>query len=158
MCSDGPHHTQRGTNHVGNGPSNNERAPRHTLLSTERNTVHSVPPKRGTQDRLRPLVMAAHTQKHVMVQHQDLLPHRQGGIALCLMSGGGVLALLTRDPMARLGAKGVDQVKAHPWFHLSPKIDWRSLLDKSAQPPWLPNPADGPFFEEQPVRIGSLHS
>jgi len=46
-----------------------------------------------------------------------------------------VFRLLDRDPTTRLGANGVDEVKAHPWFA---GIDWDKVISKSYEPPFQP--------------------
>lgn len=43
--------------------------------------------------------------------------------------------LLTRDPALRLGTKGGDEVKGHPWFA---DIQWDKLIKKEIEPPFKP--------------------
>lgn len=43
--------------------------------------------------------------------------------------------LLTRDPAQRLGTKGGDEVKGHPWFA---DIQWDKLIKKEIEPPFKP--------------------
>jgi serum/glucocorticoid-regulated kinase 2 len=64
--------------------------------------------------------------------------------------------LLTRDPNARLGTKGGDEVKAHPWFA---DIQWDKLLKKEIEPPFKPkvrsvddtSQIDPQFTRERPL-------
>jgi hypothetical protein len=44
--------------------------------------------------------------------------------------------LLYRKPGARLGIKGSDEVKAHPWFQ---GFDWVALKDKTMVPTFIPD-------------------
>lgn len=43
--------------------------------------------------------------------------------------------LLDRRPEHRLGAKGAQEIKAHPFFH---GIDWRKLLQRKYEPAFKP--------------------
>lgn len=43
--------------------------------------------------------------------------------------------LLTRDPALRLGTKGGDEVKGHPWFA---DVQWDKLIRKEIEPPFKP--------------------
>jgi serine/threonine protein kinase len=43
--------------------------------------------------------------------------------------------LLTRDPAQRLGTKGGDEVKGHPWFA---DVQWDKLIRKEIEPPFKP--------------------
>ena len=43
--------------------------------------------------------------------------------------------LLLRNPEKRLGWKGIDEVKNHPWLA---DVDWRSIKDKTAKSPFIP--------------------
>jgi len=43
--------------------------------------------------------------------------------------------LLTRDPALRLGTKGGDEVKGHPWFS---DLQWDKLIKKEIEPPFKP--------------------
>lgn len=64
--------------------------------------------------------------------------------------------LLTRDPAMRLGTKGGDEVKAHPWFG---DIEWDRLIRKEIEPPFKPkvrsiddtSQIDPQFTRERPV-------
>jgi hypothetical protein len=47
--------------------------------------------------------------------------------------------LLNRDPSRRLGAKGADEIKRHPFFHKH--IDFKLLAAKKIQPPFKPSVA-----------------
>jgi len=65
--------------------------------------------------------------------------------------------LLTRDPTRRLGVKGAEEIKRHPFFHNH--IDFKLLAAKKIQPPFKPSVAspvdvsnfDMVFTEEAPV-------
>lgn len=46
-------------------------------------------------------------------------------------------ALLTRDPSKRLGARGAQEIRAHPFF--SGHLDWEKLLAKKIRPPFKPS-------------------
>jgi hypothetical protein len=46
-----------------------------------------------------------------------------------------VSRLLHRDPAARLGARGADEIKRHPWFA---PLDWGSLAAGLLDPPFVP--------------------
>jgi len=64
--------------------------------------------------------------------------------------------LLTRDPALRLGSKGGDDVKAHPWFA---DIQWDKLLRKEIEAPFRPkvkspddiSQIDTQFTRERPM-------
>lgn len=43
--------------------------------------------------------------------------------------------LFAKDPSARLGSKGVQDIKNHPWFH---NFDWAKLINKKMVPPFKP--------------------
>src|SRR5271163_1080500 len=47
--------------------------------------------------------------------------------------------LLTRDPALRLGTKGGDEVKGHPWFA---DVEWEKLIRKEIDPPFKPKVRD----------------
>lgn len=49
-------------------------------------------------------------------------------------------ALLTRDPNARLGVKGAEDIKKHPFF--LKHIDFKKLMAKKIQPPFKREWAD----------------
>ncbi|CAO3692518.1 unnamed protein product [Rhizopus stolonifer] len=49
---------------------------------------------------------------------------------------GLLRGLLTRDPDERLGNKGSEEIKNHPFFA---SIDWRKLNQKKLQPPYKPS-------------------
>ncbi|KAJ3562116.1 hypothetical protein NP233_g9773 [Leucocoprinus birnbaumii] len=65
--------------------------------------------------------------------------------------------LLTREPLARLGVKGAEEIKRHPFFYKH--IDFRKLSEKKIQPPFKPSVAspvdvsnfDTVFTEEAPI-------
>jgi serum/glucocorticoid-regulated kinase 2 len=48
------------------------------------------------------------------------------------------IKLFNRDPEQRLGAKGVAEIKAHPFFD---DIDWREILQRDYEPIFKPNDA-----------------
>lgn len=64
--------------------------------------------------------------------------------------------LLTRDPALRLGTKGGDEVKGHPWFQ---DIEWQKLIRKEIDPPFRPkvrsnddiSQIDPQFTRERPI-------
>lgn len=47
--------------------------------------------------------------------------------------------LLNRDPSRRLGVKGAQEIKQHPFFHKH--IDFKLLAKKKIQPPFKPSVA-----------------
>jgi serine/threonine protein kinase len=47
-----------------------------------------------------------------------------------------IFRLLERDPNLRLGARGVEEVKSHPWFN---GIDWDKVISKAYEPPFQPS-------------------
>jgi len=64
--------------------------------------------------------------------------------------------LLTRDPALRLGTKGGDEVKGHPWFA---DVEWEKLIRKEIEPPFKPkvrsiedtSQIDPQFTRERPI-------
>ncbi|KAI8927130.1 kinase-like domain-containing protein [Entophlyctis helioformis] len=57
--------------------------------------------------------------------------------------------LLNRDPAARLGANGAQEIKDHPFFA---EVDWRKLLGRKYAPPFRPDVAsstDTSNFDEE---------
>ncbi|ORX50550.1 kinase-like protein [Hesseltinella vesiculosa] len=64
--------------------------------------------------------------------------------------------LLDRDPLTRLGARGVEDIKAHPYFEA---IDWDDVYHQRLQPPYVPPLAsemdfanfDATFLEMSPT-------
>ncbi|KJA18018.1 hypothetical protein HYPSUDRAFT_45732 [Hypholoma sublateritium FD-334 SS-4] len=66
-------------------------------------------------------------------------------------------ALLNRDPTRRLGVKGAEEIKRHPFFHKH--LDFKLLAKKKIQPPFKPSVAspvdvsnfDMVFTDEDPV-------
>jgi len=64
--------------------------------------------------------------------------------------------LLTRDPALRLGTRGGDEVKGHPWFS---DLQWDKLIKKEIEPPFKPkvrsvddtSQIDPQFTRERPV-------
>jgi len=65
--------------------------------------------------------------------------------------------LLTRDPSRRLGVRGAEEIKKHPFFEKH--IDFKKLLEKKIHPPFKPSVAspvdvsnfDTVFTEEDPI-------
>lgn len=65
--------------------------------------------------------------------------------------------LLNRDPAHRLGVKGAEDIKRHPFFHKH--IDFKLLATKKIQPPFKPSVVspvdvsnfDTVFTEEAPI-------
>jgi len=66
-----------------------------------------------------------------------------------------ILNLLKKNPNERLGTKGVQEIKDHPWFD---DIDWNKMSEKKLPPPFKPkvkndrdvNNFDDEFTSEQP--------
>jgi len=66
-------------------------------------------------------------------------------------------SLLTRDPSRRLGVRGAEEIKKHPFFERH--IDFKKLLAKKIHPPFKPSVAspvdvsnfDTVFTEEDPI-------
>jgi serum/glucocorticoid-regulated kinase 2 len=48
-------------------------------------------------------------------------------------------ALLTRDPLRRLGVRGAEEIKKHPFF--GKHIDFKKLAQKKIHPPFKPSVA-----------------
>ena len=44
--------------------------------------------------------------------------------------------LLDRDPSRRLGSKGAQEIKDHPFFD---EIDWKKLMARKITPPFRPD-------------------
>lgn len=59
-------------------------------------------------------------------------PDEIGGEARSILSG-----LLTRDASQRLGVRGAESIKSHPFF--SRHIDWLLLMQKKIKPPFKPS-------------------
>jgi len=84
-------------------------------------------------------------------------PDKLSDEAVSLMAG-----LLKRNPEERLGCRGVDEVKNHPFFK---SINWKKLLKKEITPPFKPQVKDisdtsnfDPEFTEQSVRLSIKES
>ena len=43
--------------------------------------------------------------------------------------------LLNKDPNQRLGLKGANEIKAHPFFE---GLDWQAVYNKQVTPPYIP--------------------
>jgi serum/glucocorticoid-regulated kinase 2 len=86
-----------------------------------------------------------------ILQQELKFPDDMSDSASSLLSG-----LLNRDPNARLGNKGTDEIKNHQFFK---SIDWNKLMVKAVQPPFKPSVQnvydttnfDDEFTSEQPV-------
>lgn len=61
--------------------------------------------------------------------------------------------LLTREPEERLGAKGVSEIKSHPFFN---DIDWEILLKRRYTPPFQPKHSITRFEERRRSMADSL--
>jgi len=78
--------------------------------------------------------------QNINIMYQKILsgelkfPSYVNGDAQKLLEG-----LLTRDPEKRLGTKGADEVKNHPFFK---DIDWVKLVKKEIEPPFRPKVRD----------------
>lgn len=59
-------------------------------------------------------------------------PDEIGGEARSILTG-----LLTRDASQRLGVRGAESIKSHPFF--SRHVDWLRLMQKKIQPPFRPS-------------------
>ncbi|KAG5456306.1 MAG: kinase-like domain-containing protein [Olpidium bornovanus] len=71
-------------------------------------------------------------QMYVKILQQELrFPDEVSPSARSLLSG-----LLARDPNRRLGARGAEEIKAHPFFQ---EIDWQKLMAKKVQPSFRPS-------------------
>lgn len=56
------------------------------------------------------------------------------------------LRLLIVQPEFRLGANGIQEVKAHPWFTTHPCFDWELLKQKKEPAPLIPKiPPNNPL-------------
>lgn len=51
-----------------------------------------------------------------------------------------IMGLLDRDASQRLGARGAEEIKLHPFF--SRHLDWDRLAQKKLQPPFKPSVAN----------------
>ena len=86
-----------------------------------------------------------------ILQDQLLFPEDMSDDASNLLSG-----LLTRDPTLRLGNRGTDEIRNHPFFR---SIDWTKLMRKQLQAPFKPSVEsmydttnfDDEFTSEQPI-------
>lgn len=86
-----------------------------------------------------------------ILQQELRFPDDMSDAASSLLSG-----LLNRDPNARLGNRGTDEIRNHEFFR---SIDWNKLMKKAVQPPFKPSVQnvydttnfDDEFTSEQPV-------
>jgi serum/glucocorticoid-regulated kinase 2 len=86
-----------------------------------------------------------------ILQQELVFPDDMSDAACSLLTG-----LLNRDPNARLGHRGTDEIRHHEFFKL---IDWNKLMKKSVQPPFKPSVQnvydttnfDDEFTSEQPI-------
>lgn len=65
--------------------------------------------------------------------------------------------MLIREPTARMGYHGAEEIKAHPFFK---SIDWAKLDRKEITPPWVPKVKDAmdtaniaPEFTNEPAAV-----
>jgi serum/glucocorticoid-regulated kinase 2 len=66
--------------------------------------------------------------------------------------------LLIKDPKARLGTNGVEEVKKHPWFE---SIDWDALEKKELKAPFVPNlrnEADTKYIDTEFTKLAAEDS
>ncbi len=70
-----------------------------------------------------------------IVKNQPLIPNHISKIAKDF-----ILKLLMKNPKRRLGAKGLEDVKRHPFF--GPDIDWNAIAEKRVQAPIKPKLKD----------------
>ncbi|ORX86935.1 kinase-like protein [Basidiobolus meristosporus CBS 931.73] len=85
-----------------------------------------------------------HEMYRKIIEDELRYPDHVSAHARSLLNG-----LLERDPAKRLGNKGADEIKSHPFFA---EIDWAKLLAKRYQPPFKPNVAsafDTSNFDEE---------
>ncbi|MBW0516006.1 hypothetical protein O181_055721 [Austropuccinia psidii MF-1] len=86
-----------------------------------------------------------HTMYRKILKDQLTFPAEIKPEARSLLTG-----LLDRDPSSRLGAKGAEDIKRHPFFAKS--IDWDRLNSKGYRPPFKPsveNAADASNFDSE---------
>lgn len=77
-------------------------------------------------------------------------PDEIGAEARSILSG-----LLTRDASQRLGVRGAESIKSHPFF--SRYIDWLLLMQKKIKPPFKPSVVRLRFsFCVHPVHVGVI--
>lgn len=64
---------------------------------------------------------------------------------------------MQRRPQDRLGFKGIQELKEHPWFRYFP---WKNLYEKKINPPFVPKAGDNFDFKHcnAPEYIGNLTS
>lgn len=70
-----------------------------------------------------------------IIKNQPLIPNHISKVAKDF-----ILKLLMKNPKRRLGAKGLDDVKRHPFF--GPDIDWDAIAQKRAPAPIKPKIKD----------------
>lgn len=70
-----------------------------------------------------------------IIKNQPLIPNHISKVAKDF-----ILKLLTKNPKRRLGTKGLDDVKRHPFF--GPDIDWDAIAQKRIQAPIKPKIKD----------------
>mmetsp|Transcript_9513 Transcript_9513/g.14929 ORF Transcript_9513/g.14929 Transcript_9513/m.14929 type:complete len:353 (-) Transcript_9513:204-1262(-) len=59
--------------------------------------------------------------------------------------------LLNRDPEQRLGKKGADDLKKHPFFAKAKGFSWRRILEKEDEPPFVI-----PELQEDPENVSRI--
>ena len=60
-----------------------------------------------------------------IIKNQPLIPNH-----ISKVDKDFILKFLTKNPKRRLGAKGLDDIKRHPFF--GPDIDWDAIAHKRA--------------------------
>ncbi|QRW20232.1 Pre-B-cell leukemia transcription factor-interacting protein 1 [Rhizoctonia solani] len=96
-------------------------------------------------------------RKHQRNVPQDLQDPLRFGDEIGPDARSLLTGLLTRDPAARLGVNGAEDIKKHPFF--AKNIDFKKLVQKKIQPPFKPSVAsaidtsnfDDVFTSEQPL-------
>lgn len=62
-----------------------------------------------------------------------------------------IKAFMDREPSTRLGARGVSEIQAHPFFQ---GLDWEAVERKELSPPWVPSPQ---AWQEEQTRKPDPH-
>lgn len=70
-----------------------------------------------------------------IIKNQPLIP-----IHISKVAKDFILKLLIKNPKRRLGAKGLEDIKRHPFF--GPDIDWEAIAHKRIQAPIKPKIKD----------------
>jgi hypothetical protein len=77
--------------------------------------------------------------KDKILSKQVQIDRYQLPIGWSLHAGDFVNSLLQRKPNKRLGSKGVEEVKQHPWIKY---FNWKDLYLEKLEPPFVPNNQD----------------